>query len=263
MRKRFSFLMVAALSLILSAQPLHVRADDGGDGGGGDGGSGDGSGTDSGTGTDSTGTDGTGNGGADDTGGDGPSSGDATTANDAPDSSPSTDPSAPTDQTNADPPSVTFAPESEQTTQNSLTPELDAIQALATTDPRGGFTSVNSSDTDIAGTIPPGVTPSKASVDVAINAVIVSGAQSPWDAIAKAPGVRNVIVTGGLIALGETPIDGELPNGGPQPPWLRLIPDLRLMNGSVLPPVVPNVIDIRLLSCPVEIVYPSGAEERR
>ena len=90
-------------------------------------------------------------------------------------------------------------------------------------------------------------------MDVAINAVIVSAPQSPWDAITKAPGVRNVIVTGGIIALGKTPIEGEIPGGGPQPSWLRLIPDLRLLNGSMIPPVVPNVIDIRIMNCPIKI----------
>ena len=90
-----------------------------------------------------------------------------------------------------------------------------------------------------------------ARVDVAINAVIVSAAQSPWDAIRRAPGVRNVIVTGGIIALGKTPIPGEIPGGGPQPAWLRLIPDLRLLNGSAIPPVVPNVIDVRIMDCPI------------
>jgi hypothetical protein len=85
--------------------------------------------------------------------------------------------------------------------------------------------------------------------DVAINAVIVSGAESPWDAVAKVPGVRNVTVTGGVIALG----------GGPA--WLKgtgsffqVFPDRRLLNGSVIPPVVPNVIDIRIMNCPVEVV---------
>ncbi len=48
-----------------------------------------------------------------------------------------------------------------------------------------------------------GVAPSQ-SVDVGINAVIVSGARTPWEAIGKGPGVRNVTVTGGIIALGET-----------------------------------------------------------
>jgi hypothetical protein len=62
----------------------------------------------------------------------------------------------------------------------------------------------------------------------------------------------------GVIALGKTPIDGEPAGGGSQPAWLQLIPDLRLLNGSVFPPVVPNVIDIRILSCPIQISYPSG-----
>ena len=54
----------------------------------------------------------------------------------------------------------------------------------------------------------PGVKPP---VDVGINAVIVSGTQSPWDAIGKVPGVGTVTVTGGIIALGKTPIPGEAP----------------------------------------------------
>jgi hypothetical protein len=63
----------------------------------------------------------------------------------------------------------------------------------------------------------------------------------------------NVIVTGGIVALGKTPIPGEVPGGGPEPPWLRVIPDLRLLNGSVIPPVVPNIIDIRIMNCPISI----------
>jgi hypothetical protein len=84
--------------------------------------------------------------------------------------------------------------------------------------------------------------------------VIVSGAQSPWDAIGKVAGVGTVTVTGGIIALGKTPIPGEPPGGGPQPSWLRLVPDLKLLNGSVIPPVVPNVIDIRIVRYSVEAV---------
>jgi hypothetical protein len=65
---------------------------------------------------------------------------------------------------------------------------------------------------------------------VKINAMIVSSAQTPWDAIGRAPGVGNVIVTGGLVAPGEKPIAGEIPGGRPEPSWLRVIPDLRLLN---------------------------------
>jgi hypothetical protein len=236
-RKKLSFLIVMAVSFILCAQPLHVRADDGGDGGSGDGGSSDGSGTDGGTGTDSTGTDGTGNGGTDGTSADDASNGDATTAG-----APSTDPTVAQ--------SVDAAP---APTVEDVESPLDAIQAIATTDPRGGFAflGTNIADAGPDDAIPTGAP--AAPVDVVINAVVVSGAQSPWDAITKAPGVRNVIVTGGVIAMGKTPIEGEIPGGGPQPGWLRLIPDLRLLNGSMIPPVVPNVIDIRTLSCPIKI----------
>ena len=139
------------------------------------------------------------------------------------------------------------------TALNNAVTQLDAIQAIATTDPRGGEVLVSPTDTGTlapGGTVAPGPT---APVDVYINAVIVSAAQSPWDAIRRAPGVRNVIVTGGIVALGKTPIAGEIPGGGPQPAWLRLIPDLRLLNGSVIPPVVPNVIDIRIMNCPIKI----------
>lgn len=248
MRKKLSFVIVMAVSCILWARPLHVRADDGGDGGSGDGGSGDSSGTDSGT-----GTDGTGSGGTDGTGSDDASNGDATTAGDVPDAPPA-DQSDNTDPPDA--PSVTFAPPTDPTAAVNAETPLDAIQSIAVTDPRGGFVPVNSTDSDaLGGTVVPGSGP-KGPVDIHINAVIVSAAQSPWDAIAKAPGVRNVIVAGGIIALGKEPIDGEIPNGGPQPPWLRLIPDLRLLNGSMIPPVVPNVIDIRTMSCPFKIEDP-------
>ena len=90
-------------------------------------------------------------------------------------------------------------------------------------------------------------------IDVEIHAVIVSAAQSPWDAVEKGPGVRNVIIVGGIVALGKTPIPGEIPGGGPQPGWLRVIPDLRLLNGSMIPPVVPNIMDIRIMNCPIKI----------
>jgi hypothetical protein len=32
-----------------------------------------------------------------------------------------------------------------------------------------------------------------------------------------------------------------------------VIPDLRLLNGSVISPVVPNIIDIRIMNCPISI----------
>ena len=169
---------------------------------------------------------------------------------------PPTDPTTvsvdPTNQNNVT--ITTIDPTTQNNVTNPVTPELEAIMSIPTTDPRGGSFFVSTVNTGIPGGGPPALSgPGAAPVDVAINAVIVSAAQSPWDAIRRAPGVRNVIVTGGIIALGKTPIPGEIPGGGPQPAWLRLIPDLRLLNGSAIPPVVPNVIDVRIMNCPIKI----------
>jgi hypothetical protein len=82
--------------------------------------------------------------------------------------------------------------------------------------------------------------------DVAVHAVIVSGVQSPWNAISKAPGVRNITLTGGLIALGKASRPGETAPSGPPPSFLKVIPNPQLLNGSIIPPVVPNVIDVRI-----------------
>jgi len=68
----------------------------------------------------------------------------------------------------------------------------------------------------------------------------------------KVAGIRNVYVTGSLIALGQTPLPGETAPGSPQPKWLHLAPDLRLERGEVFPPVVPNIIDVRILYFPTQ-----------
>src|SRR5271165_6744054 len=254
-----------------------------GDGGSGAGAAGAGAAGGAGTGGSGDGTSGTGDG----TGGNGDGTGDSSSAADAAAATSdaaatdaaATDASAATDAaaTNAattnvaaadnaavdntsvtDPTTVTNtaveeAPTAALTAIDNVSP-LDAIQAIATTDPRGGeIVSAPVNNGIPGGAVPALGGPGAAPVDVAINAVIVSAAQSPWDAIRRAPGVRNVIVTGGIVALGKTPIPGEIPGGGPQPAWLRLIPDLRLLNGSAIPPVVPNVIDIRIMNCPIAI----------
>src|SRR5271165_3349674 len=159
-------------------------------------------------------------------------------------------PTDPTNNANA----VVTNPTNPTPVNNAVTPELAAIMSIPTTDPRGGEGVVRTVNSGVPGGAAPALGgPGAAPVDVAFNAVIVSAAQSPWDAIRRAPGVRNIIVTGGIIALGKTPIPGEIPGGGPQPAWLRLIPDLRLLNGSAIPPVVPNVIDVRIMNCPIKI----------
>jgi hypothetical protein len=270
------------LGAVLMSSEIPFRVDGGGDGGDGSGDGGSGTGGDS-SGGDSAGGDST---GGDSTSGDSASNGAAgaaaaaaaATSDDAAAAAATTttdnaDPDAP--NTEAVSVSVAVAPTdpSDPTTEeNAVTPELDAIMSIPTTDPRGGaeagptvdngFPSAailqNGPEGGAPGGGGPGAGGPTAPVDVAINAVIVSAAQSPWDAIKKTPGVRNVIVTGGIIALGKTPIPGEIPGGGPEPAWLRVIPDPRLLNGSVVPPVVPNIIDIRIMNCPMKVVENPG-----
>jgi hypothetical protein len=163
--------------------------------------------------------------------------------------SPTTDPVSVSPTNPTDPNTVALSP-------------IDAIQAEALTDPRGGSDPGNFPDTGRGvTTVPPGGRPPTVPVDVEIDAVIVSAAQSPWDAVERAPGVGTITVIGGIVALGKTPMPGEISGGGPQPPWLRVIPDLALLNGSKIPPVVPNVIDLRWLNCPIKVKEPANPVE--
>jgi hypothetical protein len=246
----YSPLVRAAFRALLSGPAFffNPQADGGGDSGGSDGGSGDGSSSDG------SSTDGS----SSSAGGDAAA---AAAAAAAAEDAVAVDVAVATDE----------APTTDPTTVNTQESPLDAIQAIATTDPRGGEeVSPASTNGGVAGgpdgvaggaggAVPPaGGSPPAAPVDVAINAVIVSGANSPWGAVQRAPGVRNVTVTGGIIALGKTPLPGEPPPGSPQPAWLRVVPDLRLLDGSVIPPVVPNIIDIRWLNCPIEVIENPG-----
>ncbi len=119
----------------------------------------------------------------------------------------------------AGPPSVALTETADPTdptnVNNAVTPELAAIEDQATTDPRGGFTPTDfpGSGLPFVTTVPPGGfrPPGGPPENVEIHAVIVSAAQSPWDAIKRAPGVATVTVVGGIVALGKTPIPGEIP----------------------------------------------------
>jgi hypothetical protein len=242
------------------------QVDGGGDGGGGDGGGGDGDGGD-GAGT-SGGADG--NGGAG-TSGDGSTGGDTGTGegnsgdSDSNGDGPGADPGAvgaPGDQ--GDPGSTEDAPATTDPSDPTTVSAIDNTEAdVPTNDPALGLRGPGSSGADVpegVGTIDSVVAASlpvssrfASAVDVGINAVIVSGARTPWEAVGRSSGVRNVIVKGGIIALGET----ELPPSAPgvtvgtaenPPEWLKFQPDLRYLNGSIFPPVVPNVIDIRTIS---------------
>jgi hypothetical protein len=250
----YSVLLRAAFGALLSRPVFFAPQTDGGggDGGGGDGGGGDG-------GSDGGGDGSSGDGSSSDGTGDSADGGDAAAAAAA---------AAAADAASAQDAPAVSDPTTDPTTTDaiSVNPEespLDAIQAIPTTDPRGGEepTSGLSNGGVVGGVVaepggsvsPTGGAPS-VPVDVEIDAVIVSGANSPWGAVQRAPGVRNITVVGGIIALGKTPLPGEPPPGSPQPAWLRVLPDLRLLNGSVIPPVVPNIIDIRWLNCPIEVI---------
>jgi len=71
-----------------------------------------------------------------------------------------------------------------------------------------------------------------------IHAVIVSNLSDPSQVLSG-----NVDLTGGIIALG--PPTGSL-KPGRWDPRVRIIPDPDLLNGSKIPPLVPNVIDVRI-----------------
>jgi hypothetical protein len=243
------------------------QVDGGGDGGGGDGGGGDG-----GDGGDGAGTSGggDGNGGAG-TSSDGSTGGDSGTGegnsgdSDSNGDGPGADPGAvgaPGDP--GDPGSTGDAPAATDPSDPTTVSAIDNTEAdVPTNDPALGLRGPGSSGADLpegVGTIDsvgiaslPVSSGFSSVLDVGINAVIVSGARTPWEAVGRSSGVRNVIVKGGIIALGETalppsPVGVTVGTAENPPEWLKFQPDLRYLNGSVFPPVVPNVIDIRTIS---------------
>jgi hypothetical protein len=227
------------------------KADGGGDGGGdgGDGSGGDGGAGDSGGGGGGDSGDGDGNG--DDTGAVG-DQGDQGNS----DNAVSNDPSAVSDQT-TDP-----SNENAVLSPTAPTSTVDVAQTAPNFGPGAPGGNAESPGSRIVpglGQPPGGPAVGAPPSDVGINALIVSGAPTPWEAIGKVASVRNVIVTGGIVALGETPLDNLDPQvsasaANNPPAWLRFKPDLRYLNGSVFPPVIPNVIDIRTLSYSEEAI---------
>jgi hypothetical protein len=75
-----------------------------------------------------------------------------------------------------------------------------------------------------------------------IHAVIISGRSDP----AKIVTSPNVTLTGGVIALGKDPS----PPAKPTAQWssgLRIVPDEALLTGAKIPPLTPNIIDVRIV----------------
>jgi hypothetical protein len=83
--------------------------------------------------------------------------------------------------------------------------------------------------------------PPSPAVSANIHAVIISGRSDP----AKIVTSQNVTLTGGVVALGKDPAPPAAPSS-----WttgLRIVPDEALLTGAKIPPLTPNIIDIRIV----------------
>ena len=79
---------------------------------------------------------------------------------------------------------------------------------------------------------------------VTINAVLVGGAVDPWTTV-DASMVDSMTVIGGVAAIGPS----ALSRTGPNPsPLLTIQPDVTYLTGARLPPITPNVFDVRIIS---------------
>jgi hypothetical protein len=104
-----------------------------------------------------------------------------------------------------------------------------------------GKSFVSGGDRRPIGTPTPIVTPPP-TTGTNIHAVIISGRSDPARIVTS----PNVTVTGGVVALGK-----DLPPARPTTQWsagLRIVPDEPLLTGIKIPPITPNIIDVRIVS---------------
>ena len=88
-----------------------------------------------------------------------------------------------------------------------------------------------------------------------IHAVIISGLSDPAMVIAS----PNVTLTGGIVALGK---NGLLqPGASAWSPGLRVVPDYALLTGEKIPPVTPNILDVRIVRQKVTADFPSPSPQ--
>jgi hypothetical protein len=243
------------LERFASAFSFHPQTDGGGDGGSG--GGGDGAGDGSGSGDSGSGASDSSGSAADSTGpsDNGDPDADPATADNGIGPEAAVPPTDPTDFTNA----VDFAAQ-------------QAFDAVA--NPFGGVPSpvVPSGETAGLGTNPvpggpgspgalpppgpgrpPGSVPPPSSVPAPpgtnvpsasraeIHAGIVSGLSDPSQVL-----TGNVHLTGGIVALGPPdPTSSQI--AGHWDPNVKITPDPELLNGDKIPPLVPNVIDVRIM----------------
>ena len=106
-----------------------------------------------------------------------------------------------------------------------------------------GQSFVSGGDNPPVVTPPPVGTPTPAPVTrSSMHAVIISGLSDP----AKVVTSSNVTLTGGVAALGKNPS----PPATPKTQWsagLRIVPDQALLTGAKIPPLTPNIIDVRIV----------------
>ncbi|MGA8656122.1 MAG: hypothetical protein WB586_08215 [Chthoniobacterales bacterium] len=79
---------------------------------------------------------------------------------------------------------------------------------------------------------------------VAIYGVIVGGAADPWTSV-DASMVDSMTVNGGVAAIGSSTLTRTGPNNSP---LLTIIPDPGYLSGTRIPPITPNIFDVRIIS---------------
>lgn len=95
---------------------------------------------------------------------------------------------------------------------------------------------------------------------VAFNGIAVTGGNDPWTGVGTTQNVTNFTITGGLELMGD-PVNPtgnavtnlgagssltQIPTTGPNTGILKIVPDLTLLNGTQLPKIVPNVLDVQI-----------------
>jgi hypothetical protein len=84
---------------------------------------------------------------------------------------------------------------------------------------------------------------------------IISGLSDPAKVIASS----NVTLTGGIVALGKVNDSASLSSSWS--PGLRILPDYDLLIGNKIPPVTPNIIDVRIVRQQVVADFPSVSQK--
>src|SRR5262249_15879623 len=87
---------------------------------------------------------------------------------------------------------------------------------------------------------------------VAIYAVIVGATANPWTSV-DASMVDSMTVIGGVAAIGSLTL---LPTGSNNGPLLTIEPDLGYLSGARIPPITPNVFDVRIISSDESLFSP-------